>query len=72
MASDAPGPLPSEGDPFHDLPAVYKQVMSPRGRAAQVVDPGHDDGRPNGVGPTARRTPADEAAYAQALGFIFF
>ncbi|CAE7450198.1 RE1 [Symbiodinium sp. CCMP2592] len=54
----------NNGDPFHDLPAGYQQVMSPSGRAAQVVDPNHDDVRPNGV---ARRTPADDAAYSQAL-----
>ena len=68
MDPGAPSPEPDNGDPFRDLPAEYQQVMSPNGRAAQVVEPIHDDNRPNGVGPAAVRTPADEAAYAQALG----
>ena len=53
---------------FDGLPAEYQQVMSPSGNAAQEVDPVRQEGLPNGVSPEARRTPADETAYARALG----
>ncbi|CAE7866020.1 unnamed protein product [Symbiodinium microadriaticum] len=50
---------------FDGLPAEYQQVMSPSGNAAQEVDPARQERLPTGVSPEARRTPADESAYAR-------
>ena len=60
--------MASDNRIFDGLPAEYQQVMSPSGNAAQEVDPARHERLPNGVPPEARRTPADESAYARALG----
>ena len=58
---------PQPDDPFRTLPAVYQQVMSPTGQAAQEIDLARGEQRPNGVAPGSRRIPADDATYERAL-----